>query len=720
MYRDCRVDTGIQLREIYPKATFELFGGTNALLETYKDPLTGNFLISPVKGISLDFGSLDDFIKAGYLNLQFLQISSSVRFSQGQVGYWVLLKGMDKTISDQLNPEDILGITLSQSGSGLSDRAPRFAPPPSGSIISVIENPFATITLNDSFGPKNRLILFVPTQPSSPANFNQLNLILSFAGKSTKFIQRQIPITAPFPTQLGSPPEISIYVISSLTVSDKKHAILRFQFLLTELPLQGSQLGFPSFGNIRYFEFINAACFFVTSDGEAFPVTITETNQVLVAEFHNYRFKSPNPKGQVHCAFYFEYVNFLNNNPSFDDQLNAFKSAKALIGMPTPNSVVNLPTSLKSSTLTTPISDGFEMYFIYDDSLPYLDYTVFLSNQANIKVPLGKGIPSGHKLLFLKIDNQNLKFSTSPSTFQLGDIVIVPIVNSPVVFPYCFGSMRSIESIESINVTDLCVAPSTCDLTTSLCSCLDVSGPGDFCEPSVCSLDCRGNGIPNSLCSKCLCEGFFTGNNCETCLLQCLHGGSFNNRCDKCSCPRRGYSGTFCECREIDFSLTFYGVPGELLKAFEADPETTGTSTTALEYMRSQLLHQEGSKNQLVLFDSLSIRQLTLENSPNGDTKQILKVHGVVTDNCAISGTKTNYPELQTKWIAFLESLRDKGIKFDDETIQLDVNYTLPDFICSDEVDRNCDGVLDSNHGSSHQFITIIAVLVLSLLFVII
>lgn len=76
-----------------------------------------------------------------------------------------------------------------------------------------------------------------------------------------------------------------------------------------------------------------------------------------------------------------------------------------------------------------------------------------------------------------------------------------------------------------------------------------------------------------------------------------------------------------------------------------------------------------------------------------------LHVNGYIEDNCSWLRKGTNYPELQVKWTAFLNSVVTTGLEIDDEIIPvIDVEFVHPDICCDGASDVNCDNIIDSNN----------------------
>jgi hypothetical protein len=245
-------------------------------------------------------------------------------------------------------------------------------------------------------------------------------------------------------------------------------------------------------------------------------------------------------------------------------------------------------------------------------------------------------------------------------------------------------------------------SPNVPDDTCTHCDCTGTEFSGSFCEN--CGLTCLHGGSPQASCIECDCPllSFFVGKQCETCQLQCLNQGMANPSCTTCQCSRAGYSGDRCECRFIKFSLTFLAVPPALLEAFTADPVGTGSSQTALGYIRNALLSQSEAKQDKALFDKLIITSIELIEParPELNNETSLRIYGNIADNCAETFEMANYDELKNKWSKFLEFLSRHGIKIDDENIPVvDVELQLPDIQCDEVLDPDCDGVYAINTG---------------------
>lgn len=93
--------------------------------------------------------------------------------------------------------------------------------------------------------------------------------------------------------------------------------------------------------------------------------------------------------------------------------------------------------------------------------------------------------------------------------------------------------------------------------------------------------------IAKNNCNNCECKNvaFFIGKLCETCSLRCHNQGIANLARNVCNCLRNGYSGTFCECHYIAFTLTFGSVPRIIFNTFAANPVSGGSCEIALHYM---------------------------------------------------------------------------------------------------------------------------------------
>ena len=83
-----------------------------------------------------------------------------------------------------------------------------------------------------------------------------------------------------------------------------------------------------------------------------------------------------------------------------------------------------------------------------------------------------------------------------------------------------------------------------------------------------CDLRC-GYGVPDSNCTKCICNPGFTGINCleresDGCSIKCEHGGLPNANCTACDCPAI-YIPPFC----IEFNYTLSS--DEIIEFFSAE-----------------------------------------------------------------------------------------------------------------------------------------------------
>jgi hypothetical protein len=184
------------------------------------------------------------------------------------------------------------------------------------------------------------------------------------------------------------------------------------------------------------------------------------------------------------------------------------------------------------------------------------------------------------------------------------------------------------------------------------------------------------------------------------------------------------YSGDYCQCRYISFSLTLSTVPQTVLDTFDQfGTDQDGANTFLINWFGTQLVSNIGalsSSLNAINQSNLNVQSITIKTDA---TPNRLSIAGYIVDNCKDTVDTNNYSSLQQSWNSFTEHLKSGTIQLDGEDVPAEVESTQANDPCDslypgqDQDPDACAQDEDDDNASSTFTSSLLLLIVLSFTF---